>query len=564
MVYIIGIILLIIVLIIIGLILRKRIYDSVDYYESWKLNVMNRNVASELAKVKELNLQGETKERFETWREDWDTILTHDLANVEELLYDTEHAADRYRFPTAKKNIQKMEAILVETEKKIDVILKELGELLAVEEENRTNIEELAPKIKELHKQITVNRFQYKRAEIRFEIELEDLEALLEEYEAEIEGGNYHKATEIVEKIEERLVKVEEEITEFPVLYKQCKDELPSKLDELLRGINEMKEDGYQIDHLDFVTEINEYQSRLLDAIRSLESTGPDEAKSVMREVEDRMAEMYDQLEEEAIAKNFVDSKVSHFEKGINRISEQFKETQAEVEQLKEAYYFEDADLEKFMSLEKLVNKLTKEKDELIAKIKTNSYAHSILRDELEKALNQLEEMEENHSQFKEQVQNLRKDEVEVRNQLEAMNESIAKVTRKLRNSNLPGVPDRLWKLLDDASEKNERVLDSLDDLPLDMAKVQRALQEAKAAVELAVEHTTITLDQARLTEHVIQYANRYRSRNTILAAQLTEAENLFRQANYESALETAANAIEAVEPGALKRIEKFQEMNVS
>ena len=80
--YVIGFILVIIVIIIVGLLLRKRLYDSVDYYESWKLDIMNRNVAQELSKVKELNLEGETKENFEEWKDKWDNILTNDLAKV--------------------------------------------------------------------------------------------------------------------------------------------------------------------------------------------------------------------------------------------------------------------------------------------------------------------------------------------------------------------------------------------------------------------------------------------------------------------------------------------------
>src|SRR5690625_2868084 len=103
--YVIGIILFIIALIIVALLLRKRHYDSVVYYESWKLDIMNRNVAQELSKVKELNLQGETKQNFEHWKDQWESILNEDLADVEELLYDTEHAADRYNFPSAKKSM---------------------------------------------------------------------------------------------------------------------------------------------------------------------------------------------------------------------------------------------------------------------------------------------------------------------------------------------------------------------------------------------------------------------------------------------------------------------------
>src|SRR5699024_11520262 len=98
----------IIVIIIEGLIINKKMYDQVDYYEDWKLDIINRNVAGQLGRVKALQLEGDTKDRFEQWKNEWDTILGEDMADVEELLYDTEKAADRYNFPGAKKYMQQM------------------------------------------------------------------------------------------------------------------------------------------------------------------------------------------------------------------------------------------------------------------------------------------------------------------------------------------------------------------------------------------------------------------------------------------------------------------------
>src|SRR5699024_11158862 len=163
-----GGILAIIVIITIGLLLRKKLYDSVDHYEDWKLDIMNRNVAGELSRVKDLNLEGETKENFEAWRQAWDRILTNDLANVEELLYDTEKAADRYNFPAAKKSTNQMEAILVDIEHQIEAILTELNELLETEEKNREEVELLEPRLDKMKKHLSKNRFQYNRAEERF------------------------------------------------------------------------------------------------------------------------------------------------------------------------------------------------------------------------------------------------------------------------------------------------------------------------------------------------------------------------------------------------------------
>lgn len=562
--YIIGIILAIIVVIIIALIFRKRVYDQVDYYEGWKLDIMNRNVASELAKVKELNLEGDTKEKFEVWKKRWEDILNAKLADVEEHLYDTETAADRYRFGTAKKNMQKMEAILVECEKEIEVILSELNELLETEKENRKEIEKLAPMLKEMRKQLVQNRYKYDRAELRFEVEIDDLNQQLETYEQLVEEGNYIQAKEVVETAKERIESLKQEIDEFPELYQLCKNELPSQFDELYRGLIEMKEEGYYIEHLNFEKQISDYQARLIDAVQMLENVGADEVKEEIPKIEEELKEMYELLEKEAIAKNYVDSKMASYDQALNAFEEIFTDTQSEVEELKQAYHFEDSDLEKYMTLEKTLNQLKEQLKEFTDKVKANKSAHTSLREELEAGFNQLETIEREHEMFKERIHNLRKDELEARQEIQKMSDDIYKLNRKLRHSNLPGIPHYIWDLIEDATKKNEDVLEALEIKPLDIQAVQKTLSEAKSAVKNAIENTELMLDQAFLTEQVIQYANRYRSSNPILAAELIESENLFRKAQYELALEKAAKAIENVEPGALKKIEKQQEMIVS
>ena len=68
-------------------------------------------------------------------------------------------------------------------------------------------------------------------------------------------------------------------------------------------------------------------------------------------------------------------------------------------------------------------------------------------------------------------------------------------------------------------------------------------------------------IEQAYLTERVIQYANRYRSQYPMLQAKLLEAEQLFYQEHYEEALELSAQALEEVAPGAVQRLEERIEL---
>src|SRR5699024_9245568 len=122
------------------------------------------------------------------------------------------------------------------------------------------------------------------------------------------------KGKELVDDLTVRIAHVQEEIEQFPELYKQCKEKLPRELDDLYNGLQEMKESGYRVEHLGFEKEINEYQARLLDCVHSLEKVGTEKVKPVIPEMEERIKEMYNLLEKEAIAKNYIETKVPSFE----------------------------------------------------------------------------------------------------------------------------------------------------------------------------------------------------------------------------------------------------------
>lgn len=555
----IGIILAIIVLIVIGLILRKRVYDQVDRLEAWKLDIMARNVAGELSKIKNLTLSGETQEKFEAWKERWDYIVGKELADIEEHLLDAEDAADKFRVSKAKKVLKETEEILQSIEGSIDNILSELEELLESEKSSRMEVEEVEPAIRELRRQISQNRYQYAKADRYFDAELDKLEAALENFHEESAAGNYMEAKRIVDELKVELKELDEKIHAFPEVYKKAKHELSSQLDQLLSGMKEMKQDGFYIEHLDFEKEIRTYQQRIIDVMTTLEEGNLEEGTKVLDEMEERISEMYELLEEEALAKNYLDQNVPSYKEAIMTLHTSFTETKAEVEELKKAYYVEDEELEKFLAVDKKTQALNNELKEVLAGLEANDVAHSELRGRVEAALGQIDDLKEKHDTFKEAIQTLRKDELLAKDKLAEMYGQIKELHRRLRKSNIPGVPTFIWTSLEETQQRNKKVLEALEQHPLDTGAVHRSLLEAESAIEQAKEKIDMMLDQAYLTERVIQYANRYRSKNPMLAAELVEAERLFRAYEYELALEKAAKAIEQVEPGALKRIEETQ-----
>ncbi len=563
--FVIGGILLIIALIIVGLIFRKKIYDRVDRLEAWKMDIMNRNVTSELAKVKQLNLSGETQEKFESWKENWDIILTRDLPDMEEYLLDAEEAADKFRIKMSKKNLRIVEESLQRIEKDIEDMYKELDHLLDSEKYARQQIEELDPRIKELKKYLLHNRTQFGKAEIIFEAELSKLEKKLGEYAQLTDDGNYIEAQELIELLITEIDLIEEKVSTFPDIYRQCKQTIPNQMDDLLKGMAEMEEEGYRVQHFGFEKELKQYEKQLKNAIIELENGETQSMMESLEQMEDRLSEMFQLLEKEAKSKSIVENQFPNQKQKLEEIQESMEKTNNQLKELQQTYFIEESDMELFLSIEKWLEKSENQFQQIEADYTERKLNHLDIKDKLDVFTEDLEKLDKAQEDFQQQIRDLRKDEMDAKEKIAELKRELIITNKQLQKSNIPGVPSFIVNALEEATEKCQVVLKHLQKHPLDMGKVQHSIDEANKSVNNFVEQTRSLLDQARLVELAIQFGNRYRSAHPLLSAQLSEAEKLFRNYKYENALETAVKALEAVDSHAMEKIEEmdqaFQQM---
>ncbi|MGV2622325.1 septation ring formation regulator EzrA [Halobacillus sp. ACCC02827] len=561
--FVIGAILLLVAFFIIGMIWRKRVYDEVDRLESWKMEIMNRRVSEELSKVKNLNLSGETQEKFEAWRERWDRILTVELPSLEEDLFDAEEAADRYRYRKVKTTIQQTERKLISVEEDIDGMLQELENLLDSEKQSRQEIEAIEPELKELTKILIQNRHQYGKAVRIFEERVDALKEKLAEFERLTEQGNYLEANALVQSAREEISALQEDVESFPDRFKKVKTELPGQLKELKSGMEDMKADGYRIEHFDFLPEVHDYESLLADKLVKMEQADQSGVEETVVEIESRIQEMYQLLESEAVAHHHVEKQFLPLKNQLEDLERVIVSTENELDEMQTTYQLEDGDTETYRGLKHAFSQLAKKMMSIDYKRDDGETAFVELRDELKQVQEQLKELKEQHESFDERVQTLRKDEREAKQKLGRMEDLLLETHRRLKRSNIPGIPTSIYADMKAASEKIDEVFLNLEQQPLDMPLVLEKLEEAVQMTERLNEDAESVMEKAALAERVIQYGNRYRSKYPLLAAKLLEAEEKFRTYHYEEALNEAARAVKEVDPQAMAKIDAEEEVMV-
>lgn len=559
--YIIGVVLIAITVIIIGLILRKRVYDRVDQLEAWKMDMMHRQVSAELQRVKALNLSGETQDKFEYWKETWDHILTRELPDIEEYLFDAEEAADRFRVQRAKKNLSTVESILNKNEDTIKTILQELEDLLDSEKQSRQAIEDVTPILRELRHILLENRHLYGPAEQRFEKALDEQQQSVDAFYEMCDDGNYFEARQHVEKIKVNLDAIGLQIDEFPLLYKKITRDLPDQIQELKNGIKEMKREGYRINDEGLLNELREMDKSVKAYINQIEQADSPAIYDWLSAAEDRIQEIYLMLEKEAKSKHYLDKHVDQFTKEVQEALQEFDATDEEVKTLQQTYLLEGSDLELYENLEKWMHQLEKEHNQLLNSLSIVKQSYLSLKEQLELNQSELKKFNQSHVDFREQVRSIRRDELEAQQLVETKKRELFNLEKRLEKSNLPGVPSSTKQ----QCVANHQLINSIHDLlkeqPLNMGQVSIKIKELRSNVDILSEKVQLMIEQAYLTERVIQYANRYRSQYPMLQAKLLEAEQLFYQEQYEAALELSAQALEEVAPGAVQRLEERIEL---
>lgn len=556
--YVIGVLIVFICIYFTGYFFKKKYFKEVDRLETWKLEIMDRPVLDELSKVKALNMTGQTEKLFEKWRSAWDEIVTSQLPEVETTLFDAEEYIDKYRFNKAKESLNKIEAELNLVEEQIDQILIELKELVGSEEKNRLEMEALKDTYRNYKKRLLTQRHAFGKPGEQLENRLGEMHNEFELFTQKTNEGNYLEAREIVLALNQKMEEMNDHVDQVPVLLVEVNTKLPNQLAELKDGFEEMKEQGYLLEHLQVEKNISEIEEEVKKIIGLVEEVNVKAASELQDEIKERIDSLYEQLEKEVMAKHFVSKEESKAKDLLIDSSERHMDLIEEMRMISDTYHVPDTESDTQERLQKLLTNAIKRYEVLEDKIKEQKVPHTILKEELTAVKEELDIIKEEQTRFSEKLEALRKDEMVAREKINDLKKQVSDLARLVSKSNIPGLPEEYKFVMKEANDQIKEVILRLEEKPLNISSVNDYMEIAFISVEKAVEYTEDMIETYSLTEKVIQYGNRYRSRHLGLKEKFTNAELAFRNYEYKAALELAATAIEEVEPGALEKIKDW------
>ncbi|WP_088068642.1 septation ring formation regulator EzrA [Gottfriedia luciferensis] len=548
----------VIALMIVALTIRNRLFKRLDQLEAWRMQLMSKPVTDELSKLKALNMTGQTEELFEKWRTDWDELVTTVLPKVTDSIYDIDEAINKYHFMKAKAAITELEGRLNEAESNVELILNEVSDLVGSEEQNNQDIEQLNQEYLEQRKLLLTHRHLYSISETQLEHKMDEIKKQIQVFKETTENGNYLEARELVKQIDDQVNLLKANMQIIPDLYIESSTTMPSQIHNLTEGLKQMKEDGYALDYEMLTNESIECTKICIECVELIKNLEITDASEKLEYVKEKIDSIYDLLEREVESKYVVEKEIWTSQEEIQRIREANLKTKEETQLVQQIYELNEEDTQAQKLVEKQVSIITKRFELLQIRVAEQDLAFSVIREELDLLKKQMEDVKDSHTTYVEMLKALRKDELQARDQLIEMKRLMLEVKRLVQISNLPGMPMSSLKQIQAAQESMQVVYLELEQKPLKMGKVSILLDKASAAVNECYNDTKYMIEQGYFVEKVIQYGNRYRSKNVQIAMSMDKAEQLFREFQYNEALEEAAVSIEKIEPGAIDKLQEI------
>jgi len=553
--YIVIAIILLVAVILYGTFARRKIYNEIDRLEEWKIDILNRPVTDEISRVKGLTMSGQTEEKFEKWREEWDEIVAVKLPNLEEQLMDTEEAAEKYRFRKAKATLVETRERLEQIEKRIELMLEDINELVSSEEQNRTDIISVQEVFREAKQRLLSQNRSLGKAYPTLDAELDELKQNLKHYEQLTEEGNYLEARSVLMEIQERLAAVQDKIVVTPELIALVHTQIPAQLKELEDGTSAMASEGYVLDHLEIQDHIEQVESDLVRFESAIEKTEVQEMKTEIDSVRRSIEGLYDQLEAEVDARHLVTEKVEEIEHELFKTNSYLQDLQEETNVVQLSYRLEEQELNMIKDIELKISDMHIRFNAVREAVDGNQQAYTSLAESVLSLKEDLATIDHEMQIQKENLHMLRRDELKALDTIKDLKRKLIESRRMMKLSNLPGIPESYLDGYELAEDIIIELSERLSDVPLDIYQINEVLADAERAVEHSTEITKKLVEDAVLTERLIQFGNRYRGKHRSVDELLQKAENHFRQYEYDDALSTAEAAIEKVDPQVLQNL---------
>lgn len=553
------------VLYLIGYFMRKKNQEQLDELEVRKEALFDLPVFEEIDDIKKMHLVGQSQNSFREWNQRWVELSTRSFAELESQIYEVENQNEIFRFMKAKKAVVEANETMTEMEAEVEVIRNGLKELRESEERNSLEVQKALDVYEELSKSLKDDKASFGPAYSEIQKQLRNVEIEFTQFVTLNTSGDPIEAREVLEDAERHTYELEDLMKRIPPMYEELNETFPDQLKEIEEGYNQLLADDYVFPEQNFAEEIQHAKKRVENSMADLEKTEIAAVEVANRDTATAIDALYEVMEREIEAKKYVVTNQKIIDDYISHSLKNNRQLMIELDHVSQSYTLNNNELGRSRGFQTEIEEIIRRQKDLEPRMKEHTVPYSEIQAFYKECYKILDDIENQQLEIDASLKELRKGEKVAQEKVDEYEFRLRSIKRYVEKQRLPGLSADYLEFFYVATDRIEDLSRALNKMRINMDKINRLCDLCEDDLELLDKKTKDLVNAAALTEQMMQYANRYRHTHENIRAALDKSMYLFStEFRYQDALDEIGTALEAVEPGAFKRIEDFYFKNIN
>lgn len=536
--------------------LQKIVVKQVKELQTKKQKLIQLDIKADLLDGKKLSLTGKSLKEFDDLQKEYKQIENVDFKAFDQKADDVLFEAKGWNVLRSKQSYKELNDLLDSIASHVVEVRTGIEKLEKMDAEHKVAVKELEGEYQELRKILLTKNFEFGEAIDKLEDMLSSLEDDFDEFTHLTEQGDHTAASDIHVQLNAQTAELKQYIEEIPELQKQIKKDFPAQIDELKAAFNQLSEDGYRFPNEMLDKDIIQLDTDTNNAGKLISNLEIFQAKTDVKYISNQIDDLYAQFQIEMDAKKEVIPKIKEVENFINHARQQNHLLMIELDRIGQRYILTDKQETKTQGFAEKIKEIENEYRQVVLDIQFNKAIYSIINREFISYENQLTSIEENQQDIWEGLQELFTQENNAQSRLEKAAFALRDVKREVEQWNLPGLPDSYKKMYRNLNNQIDRLDRVFQTSHINMLDINGQLAIIEKDIDNLNNATKIIYQDARISEQLFQYANKYRMKDQVVSVAYQEAlEEYQNYFNFDNSKNILGKALEKVEPGIYEKI---------
>lgn len=537
--------------------LQKKNASTLNKYKDRTDYLKEARLEGKIEKLTKMKLSGASDDRFNQLKVEYHKQEEEIFSDILRQMRGAEYKNTEFKVFGANKDLKKINTSLDQFEKKIAEISQGFDELLKSNELNATHSEELQKKYQTLRKQVLTQSFSYGPATDKLEDELSEIANLLDNEKQLTSKGDHIEASQILDDIKIKLGLITDQLKVIEPLFHDLNEVFPGQVDEIKFVFQKLDKQHFKFND-DIVALIQEVQKEIEESNEKLGELNFDAVNTNNEDIKQRIDDLYETLTLEIDGKRDVLKEQKPVLDYLNHAVFQHNRLDKRIQKLQESYILTDKTLDTFKNNFNTLNEVRREYDSDVQSIADKQVIFSQVRNDFKDIVKELDEIETNEKDINDELNQMLTSEQIARNSVDEYAKRLEIQKKMIEQLRLNGLPDDYLDYFYMVYDEINKLYDDLDADQINMEDISKAVIITQEDLNNLVEKTSKLKYNVQLAEKLLQYANRYATKNKEFSDKLAHARSLFDDDyNYQESVDVISKALEEVESGSVDRIKE-------